>query len=1432
MKVHPVRMRFQQPDLDEIMEMEDIYDTFYLIRHREQNGTVTKTDSTMSDHSKVMEGGWKRSPAEHGPALVSIQFEKKTNGGKLMTFTSSKRRRMSLLMAVMMSAAVIWPGAGRTQVMAAEAAAGSGTGGVPPVLITEIVPNSADAPGTTDDAYEYFEIYNNSNRPMDLKDYQILYRYPTSPNDDAIWTPEPESVVIKPGKSLIFWLWSANSKNITIDQFNAHYGTNLELNKDVVRVSAGLHSSRTRWIIVATKTGHELVSAAYNDGVHDASVSDMGVIYRYPDNGSNEMIKTSSGTIRATPGFVEDGQVPGELVMLPEDTSPPVLSDQSPETAEKLAPVTLSVSVRDDSLVKTVNLHYRTDREDETTTLSLKESKEHPGLYEHTFDGVDLLGSTYIEYHFEASDGLQTAVSAEGRTDLVFDNSSPRLSLNDGELLKGETWIKAAGDDLEAIEVSVDGEKLQPLSRGLEQPAYFAFDVNGADKNYLNAVKFNGEIIHLFNYGVTSYNTVLVPVDGLAAGTNTIRIAAGSYTSTYDGQQDGNLDDYDVRNVRLLLADGTELRDPAYSDPAKVLDMGDNGRFLPVVDFKFDIAAEKAKALLYKWDTKTVSDGAHEIGVLETVTNEQVSAEVLVDNEGPVIQTSMEEKLYKGPFEINATFTDTVSSVDNSSATLDGQSIELPYAASSASLEPGEHTLQFKASDASGNQSESTITFTTEEEHPSLEMVGPANGSEESGTTAALKVKAEDPSNDAMTVSFYEGDEFRPDDEERVAVFTGAADTEPPAKRVPGGERQLSEEEIRLITSGDEQYLTEDSLIQFPYLRYEMKVDEGLSAEGQVEFWWKGRSLEGRKVTLYAWNNETSKWEALDSLIAPSQEAFELTGSVPAGIFTSEGTVNFLVQDQIEVQESTAGESFSFMWLPDTQYYTQTFSHIFDSQVEWIRDHAEEYNVKYVFHTGDIVENYHQEYQWENGDRTMSVLEGAGIPFGVAAGNHDVSPDLDYTMFSKYFGEDRFKDRDFYGESYKNNRGHYDLISAGGTDYIMLYMGWGIGSEEIRWMNQVLKQFTDRKAILAFHDYVQADGQLNANGKKILEEVVKPNRNVFMVINGHYTGSALNTAQLDDDGDGTPDRKVYQILSDYQGLGEGGDGYLKMLLFNPADNTLEVKTYSPYKDDYNYYDPEEYPDKDELTLDMDLTPQLKRVATDAAVARLYSTNAIGSANVESGQTAETLWEELQPNRTYFWYAAAEDQYGGRTLSELWRFSTGEGQELAAPVNLQADEVTDNNAVITWEHEGSDVVEVSYDVYLNGEFAASVTESVYRADHLSPDTEYTFTVIAKAEGIQSERSEALTIHTKVNMSVLQQGLEQFIKDGEVRGPLAKQLENALKQAEHQMDKGDPEKAKKHISNFLKHLNQKPMEKHVSPEAKAWLQAKADAFLAAW
>lgn len=603
--------------------------------------------------------------------------------------------------------------------------------------------------------------------------------------------------------------------------------------------------------------------------------------------------------------------------------------------------------------------------------------------------------------------------------------------------------------------------------------------------------------------------------------------------------------------------------------------------------------------------------------------------------------------------------TDKGVGVKDVNVTLDGEAIDIPYTTSSAKLNPGDHVVQVTAEDKAGNMSEKAVNFSTVVEMPHKpEIVSPPNGEKDVDLNPTLKVKMSDPTDDDLDVTFYRGHKYNVESEERVKAYKGATGVEPPRERVPEDEEPLTEEEYAKLLDADDEYLVTDSTEEFPYLRFEVQVDKKLDKKNMVELIWQGKSLDGRKVTMYAWNYVESKWDAISSSISEEEKEFTLTGNVNVAEYVKEQTANILIQDQIPPPEDY---DYTFVWMSDTQFYTEIWPHIFESQVNWIRDNEDEMNIKYVSHTGDIVNEENEPYQWQRADQYMGVLDQVNIPYGVLAGNHDLTPDNDYKYFVQYFGENRFKDKPYYGESYKNNRGHYDLISSHGNDYIMVTMGWDIGEEEIAWMNRVLKKHPDRKAILSFHDYLQANGTRSLTGDTIFQKVVVPNKNVIAVLSGHYTGSEKLVDEIDDDGDGTPDRKVYQMLSDYQGFEEGGQGYMKLLHVDTSSNKILVKTYSPYKDDYNYFDPEEYPEKDEFTIDLDTEPQVKRVATNYFEVNVYTDTKIGRVrNVKSGREAEVKWRNLQANKTYYWYVIAEDRYGGRSVSDIARFTTGNG----------------------------------------------------------------------------------------------------------------------------------------------------------------------------
>ena len=121
-------------------------------------------------------------------------------------------------------------------------------------------------------------------------------------------------------------------------------------------------------------------------------------------------------------------------------------------------------------------------------------------------------------------------------------------------------------------------------------------------------------------------------------------------------------------------------------------------------------------------------------------------------------------------------------------------------------------------------------------------------------------------------------------------------------------------------------------------------------------------------------------------------------------------------------------------------------------------------------------------------------------------------------------------------------------------------------------MNNILKKYPERKAILNFHEYLLASGGFGEEPQRVLNEVVSKNSNVCMVLSGHYHNAQTVINEFDDDGDGVNDRKVYQMLFDYQGLPEGGMGYLRLMHFDLDGKKVLFKTYSPSLDDYNAKD--------------------------------------------------------------------------------------------------------------------------------------------------------------------------------------------------------------------------------------------------------------------
>ena len=257
---------------------------------------------------------------------------------------------------------------------------------------------------------------------------------------------------------------------------------------------------------------------------------------------------------------------------------------------------------------------------------------------------------------------------------------------------------------------------------------------------------------------------------------------------------------------------------------------------------------------------------------------------------------------------------------------------------------------------------------------------------------------------------------------------------------------------------------------------------------------------------------------------------------------------------------------YTIAWISDTQHYSSGSPDTFLTMTRYIKENSGALNIGYVVHTGDIVSDGTSVRQWENAKRAMDELKF--IPHGVLAGNHDVGSKINYSNFCKYFGEEQFAGNSYYGGSMLNNRNHFDLLTLGNTQYIFVYLGYQPEEESIAWANTVFKNYADRVGVLCVHDYINTDSSLRGMGKILREQVVMPNPNVFMVLCGHrYTEDCL-MEEFDDNGDGSPDRTVYQCIANYQNLENGGNGYIRFIRVDEARKTLQFYTYSPLLDAY------------------------------------------------------------------------------------------------------------------------------------------------------------------------------------------------------------------------------------------------------------------------
>jgi len=275
-------------------------------------------------------------------------------------------------------------------------------------------------------------------------------------------------------------------------------------------------------------------------------------------------------------------------------------------------------------------------------------------------------------------------------------------------------------------------------------------------------------------------------------------------------------------------------------------------------------------------------------------------------------------------------------------------------------------------------------------------------------------------------------------------------------------------------------------------------------------------------------------------------------------------------------------ENFSVALLPDTQIYSQSYPHIYMNQTQWIVNNSQQKNIVYVLHEGDIT-NHNTIPQWENANASQRVLDGH-VPYTLSPGNHDLGPNGNAasrdTYMNDYFNLTEYQGMPTFGGAFEPDKieNTYHLFSAGGTDWMIVSLEFAPRDAVIEWANEVVAAHPKRIVLMVTHNYLAGNvrnpgyggdyGCTNdpagaATGEDIWQNFGKEHRNIMCIFCGHILTEAGYISSLGDNGN-----KVFQMLANFQMNQNGGNGYMRLVEFDMANEKINVKTYSPFLDQY------------------------------------------------------------------------------------------------------------------------------------------------------------------------------------------------------------------------------------------------------------------------
>jgi hypothetical protein len=294
-----------------------------------------------------------------------------------------------------------------------------------------------------------------------------------------------------------------------------------------------------------------------------------------------------------------------------------------------------------------------------------------------------------------------------------------------------------------------------------------------------------------------------------------------------------------------------------------------------------------------------------------------------------------------------------------------------------------------------------------------------------------------------------------------------------------------------------------------------------------------------------------------------------------------------IVEQPVATQVPRSARGYTVVVMPDTQFYAQSFPELFEAQTRWIAANRDALGIAFVLHEGDIVNN-DTPLEWKRARDAFRLLDGH-VPYALARGNHDLGPGGSRRggLMERYFSPAEYLGQPWFRETFETGRldNAAYLFGAGDERWLVLSLEFGARDAALTWASGVLSRHADVPAMVVTHAYLYDDdvrydrrltGQAHSpiemthleggvnDGEDMWQKLVSRHDNVRFVFSGHVPFDGVGRKRSV-----RPSGTIcHELLANYQARERGGDGFLRLLRFEPASKRVYVRTYSPSLNQY------------------------------------------------------------------------------------------------------------------------------------------------------------------------------------------------------------------------------------------------------------------------